>query len=194
MKKNLLKILSVAFVLTLSSCMSFITGISGPDGENDNIVYGYIDPSRMEIKANEMQFLPWDVEVVWNKKGDDYKLKGGKLGMFTQMELTGAIHKNVFTVENVEPGYYYMFSISGMMTRGGRTILHDLIFSRPDNKDQAIYIDKNELLYWGAADVIPKGGTYSLEPATNITQEEVTEILISNVEGTAWVEFIASHR
>ncbi len=190
-------LLALAVVLGLSGCASFMAGttVSKPDGENDTMIYGYLDTKTefMGVYVS-LQFLPWECEI----KKEDRAFKK----MFTKSSVKiepkidkdllnkcGApIIKNVFMVENFPPGDYYLASMTLQSNAGDIRIIRSYIMDRPERKD-AIHLKRGEMYYWGARNLVRrKGKEPGFEVSDTVTRKDVTETVAALLKNKGWAE------
>ncbi len=190
-------LLALAVVLGLSGCASFMAGttVSRPDGENDTMIYGYLD-TQSEFKGVyvSMQFLPWEYEI----KKEDSALKKmftgrslkvePKMSMDLQSKCGAPIIKNVFMVENLPPGDYYLASMTLERNSGNIRTIFTYLMDRPERKD-AIHLKKDELYYWGARKLVSredKGPGF--EVSDTLSRKDVAAQIADLLKNKGWAE------
>ena len=188
-----------------------------PDGVNDNMLYGYINTDAWASGSGgssgtygmfNIQLVPIEYEVVIKTGGPlsgfqkEPRLEP-KLTMIEQAKLLapleGMIRDNVFSIENIPPGEYYIGGISRWDANSGEFI----VCPKPE-EGTGLKIEAGQMHYWGAYNIVLGPGdeekrryyfdelNISMEVSTDVTQKEVASTLLELIPDQGWDEQIKS--
>ena len=172
-----------------------------PDGVNNNMVYGYMDLTEMaSYGLLYVKLLPMEYELLVEKTG----LFGNKTKTVVQPKLprseenalltrgTGVLYKNVFGVENLDPGEYYMAAIVHYYSRGNTSYEITYQLDKPEKGD-GIQVGADEMIYWGARKVMfDENDEGSFEVSDAVTRKDVAAILAEIISNKGWDDRLAS--
>ena len=174
---------------------------SKPDGVNDNMIYGYLDLTEMgSYGVLYVKFLPMEYELVIEKTG----LFGNKTKAVVQPKLskseenallikgTSAMYKNMFSVENLDPGEYYAAAAEYHYNSGNASYQVTYILDKPE-KGGGIQVGADQMVYWGAYKLIfNEEDEGSFEVSDAVTREDVVAVLMELIGNKGWDDRLAS--